>query len=118
MIRMFENPKLATRRIRRRRISHSLAVFAALMLFASTQVGQTTANDPVSGTGAETAGLQSAEVDQAYTLSVEGTATANPDPRPVATDEPADVGISQKTSSSGSKSRSSGLKFNLFLIRG
>ena len=39
MIRLSDNTKTANRRPWRRRISNQLAAFAAIMLFASTQVG-------------------------------------------------------------------------------
>ncbi len=111
MIRMFKNPNRTTRQSRPRRISNSLAIFAALMLLASTQVGPN-----ISGEPAPAELMQAGVVEQ--TLSTASATGNTADPAPSESAETMDTAASLPASTAGKKNRKSGLKFNLFLIRG
>lgn len=111
MIRIFKNPNRTTRQSSPRRISNTLAVFAALMLLASTQVGQNISGDPAA---AEL--MQAGVAEQALSTASAASNTANPAPSESA--EAMDTAVSLPASTAARKNRKSGLKFNLFLIRG
>lgn len=100
MIRLTAQGNISRRRLRRRRISNQLAAFAAIMLFASTQVPA-----PQAESGTEAApGLAAAEFRR------DGTAAVSP-----AREAEAAPVVAQAVAADPKKSR--GLNLSLFLLR-